>query len=350
MAAIGGLIHDVQMVTWGQPVLDASIDVARSARSSLNGEYFVLLEQGGVDAVRDAYQVRGVPGSALVTAHPQSVQQAEGVMGAQSRYGLYGQLSPTTTPRQFIHTKTLSANGDDPEHAKAILASGSLSDDTKWRWEVAGVVTGKPARALHHLAASAVSGDLAYMRTAIARANVEGIYLNDPVVGSTGLTDAIMGLVHHENADLTIAMKSVFDEQFATAVAARKAAGVDVRIITKRIDEPSERILREAGVPLLKPDGSKPEIHGNAMVAGGLGQAYWGTAYASPRTFAQADVPNLYAGGGRLLSPSAQWERSREIGALTDDAQAITDLRRGIAEMNAQPYDFRGEVIRPVQP
>lgn len=160
-----------------------------------------------------------------------------------------------------------------------------------------------------------------------------------------------MGLVEHESSELTIAMKSVFDEQFARDVALRHTRdGIDMRLITKRIDEPSEKILRDAGVTLLKPDGSKPEIHGDAIVAHGLGHAYWGTAYASPRTLARADVPNLYAGGGSLLSPSSQWVRSREIGALTDHGTGIEDLLRGIDELNAQPHDFRGEVIRPVQP
>jgi hypothetical protein len=156
-------------------------------------------------------------------------------------------------------------------------------------------------------------------------------------------------LVNTEPTHLTIATKSFFSADFATRVAQRHASsGVPIDVIVKRIDEPSERILREAGVNLLKPADDVPEIHGNVIVAAGLDQAYFGSLWPSARSFLDDVKPNPYAGGGATLPRSQWWDRSRELGLLTNDSQAVADLREGVAALlKPHGYDFRAEVITP---
>jgi hypothetical protein len=79
-----------------------------------------------------------------------------------------------------------------------------------------------------------------------------------------------------------------------------------------------------------------------------LDQAYFGTLWPSPRSFLDDATPNPYAGGGATLPRSQWWDRSRELGLLTNDSQAVTDLREGVASLlKPQGHDFRGEAITP---
>lgn len=340
-------LDSTRIILGGAKIVDEHVALINRASSSLSGEFFTANEDITREALRAAWQDRNVPGSALITAHPQSIAQLDGIRGARTAVAHYGGLAPSNAPRDFIHTKTVAINKDTaPE---AIVGSASLSPDSRWRFEAAGHVTGSPARALHELPDAAASGDWQRQRDSIEWARSFGIYVTDPVSRDRGLPNMIRELVRTEPTYLQYATKSFFNEELATEIAVRRVRdGLPVDVIVKRIDEPSERVLREAGVNLLKPADDVPEIHGNVLVASGLDQAYVGTYWPSFRSDLNDLKPNPFTGGGGTLPRSQWWDRSRELGFATRDSQAVTDLHAGIGNL-LQPHghDFRGEVIRP---
>ncbi|MCW2923586.1 MAG: hypothetical protein JWM98_990 [Thermoleophilia bacterium] len=341
-------INDLRIVVGGQRVLDEGVALVGRAHTSLSGEFFILNDETARAAFADAWQGRGIPGSAVITAHPQIIDQAAGLVAPRVSVAHYGDLAPSTAPREFIHTKTTARDMHtaDPE---ALLSTASYGGNARRELEFAGVLHGDAARAVHELADSVTSRDWQRQRDAIAWARTQGIYLTDPVTKERGLPEAISSLVAEEPRHLTVAMKTMVDVRFANEIAARRAAGVDVDVIVERIDQASHDALVGSGVHLLKPSDADRELHGNVIIAEGLGHAYWGTLWASPRSFARDHVPNLYTGGGDLLPPSKRWDRSREIGGITNAAGAIDDLRAGLATLEAAPHDYRagGGLIVP---
>lgn len=338
-------VPELRVVAGGAQVLDEGIGLINRAHDSLSGEFFVLLDDAGREALHRAWNERGLRGSAVITAHPQSIEQASTIVGPNVRVGQYGDLLPTNAPREFIHTKTLAR--DEHFDAEAWVSTGSFGQDTRWRWDVAGMFGGDPARAVHELADSVVSRDYQRQRDALSWARSMGIHATDPVTQDHSLGDAIHTIVRQEPKHLTIVMKSIYDATFAAELATRHVRdGIPVDVIVKRIDEPSERVLREAGVNLLKPSGDVPEIHGNVVHGAGLDHAYFGNLWASPRGFGRDHVPNPFTGGGGTLPRSQWWDRSRELGVVTSDSTAVRDLREAVELLRAAPHDFRGEVIR----
>jgi hypothetical protein len=151
----------------------------------------------------------------------------------------------------------------------------------------------------------------------------------------------IVDKVRHEDRHITIAMKTFFDERFARELAARRVDdGIPVQVIAERLDAPSERILREAGVDLRIPGKDAPTMHGNVAIFEGQDQAYFGTLWASPRGFGRDLVPNKYTGSAVHLPPSEHWVRSRELGVVTSDSQAVSDLRAAVDLQQPVPHDF----------
>ncbi len=338
-------VPELRVVAGGARVLDEGIGVINRAHNSLSGEFFVLLDDAGREALHRAWNERGLRGSAVITSHPQSIEQATSLVGPNVRIGHYGDLEPTTAPREFIHTKTVAR--DEHFDAEAWVSTGSFGEDTRWRWDVAGIFGGDAARAVHELADSVVSRDYQRQRDALNWARSLGIYATDPVTNDTSLGQAISEIVAQEPQQLTVVMKSIYDAKFAAEIATRKVRdGLPVDVIVKRIDEPSEAILREAGVNMLKPADDVPEIHGNVVIGSGLDHAYFGNLWASPRGFGRDHVPNPHTGGGGTLPRSQWWDRSRELGVVTSDSNAVHDLREAIHLLKPRPYDFRNEVIR----
>ena len=339
-------IDNLRMVVGGSAAIDAGLELAGRARTSLSGEFFILNDDAARTALADAWRGREVPGSAVVTAHPQIIDQIAGLTGPRLSVAHYGALAPDTAPREFIHTKSLARDtNSDPE---AWLATASFGGNARHEWEVAGMFGGDAARSVHELADAVASRDWQRQRDAISWAQGLGVYVTDPVTRHRGLAEMVESLVRDEPRHLTVAMKSIFDEQFAGELAARHSRDhLPVDVIVERIDEPSERVLREAGITMVKPSETGPALHGNVIIADGLGLGYWGTMWGSPRSFARDGVHNLYTGGGNTLPRSQQWDRSREFGGLTSNAQAVADLRRGFDLLDPRPHDFRGEVVRP---
>lgn len=339
-------INDLRIIVGGNSVLDEGAALARRAHTSLSGEFFKLQDEASLAALADAWVTRQLPGSAVVTAHPQIIEQVAPLTGPRLEVVHYGGLVPAQAPREFIHTKTLARDANTPD-AEALLATAAMGGGARVEWELAGLLRGDAARAVHELADSVASGDWQRQRDAISWARTHGIYLTDPVTNETGLGDVLHELVRTEDQHLTVAMKTFFDERFAAEIATRRIRdSLPVDVVVERIDEPSERILREAGVNLLHPAHDGMKIHGNAIVAQGLDQAYWGTLWASPRGFARDKVPHLYTGGGRPLPPSERWDRSREIGAVTASPQGVRDLREAIELLRPHPHDYRPAVVR----
>lgn len=339
-------VPELRVVAGGAQVLDEGIALANRAHTSLSGEFFKLTDEASRNALSRAWRERDLWGSAVITAHPQSVEQATPlVTGTRSHVTLYGELAPSTRPREFIHTKTLARDKDTGD-AEAMVSTGGLDEETGWRWDLAGVFRGEAARAVHELADSVASVDYQRQRDALAWARTLGIYGTDPVTNDHGLGDAIHEIVRQEPQQLTVVMKSIYDAKFAAELATRHVRdGLPVDVIVKRIDEPSEKILREAGVALHKPADDVPEIHGNLVIGAGLEHAYFGNLWASPRSFGRDHVPNPFSGGGGTLPRSQWWDRSRELGVVTSDTNAIRDLKEAIHLLKPQPHDFSGEVI-----
>ncbi|MCW2974316.1 MAG: hypothetical protein JWN72_2589 [Thermoleophilia bacterium] len=340
-------IENVRVILGGSRIVDETVDMIGRAKTSLSGEFFTANEDVSRAALRAAWHDRDVPGSALITAHPQSIEQLEGIRGPRTAVTLYGALAPHTAPREFIHTKSVAINKDSaPE---AILGSASLSPDSRWRFEAAGHVQGDVARAVHELPDAAASGDWQRQRDSIEWAQSLGIYLTDPVSRGRGLPNMISELIATEPTHLTVATKSFFNVEVAEQIARRHASdGLPIDVIVKRIDEESERVLRTAGVNLLKPADDVPEIHGNVTVATGLDQAYVGSLWFSRRSALDDAHPNPFTGGGGTLPRPQWWDRSRELGFLTSDSRAVTDLQEGVANLlKPHGHDFQAEVIRP---
>ena len=339
-------VPELRVVAGGAQVLDEGIALANRAHTSLSGEFFKLTDDASRDALARAWHDRNLWGNAVITAHPQSIEQATPIIGPRAHLTHYGELAPSTRPREFIHTKTLARDKDTGD-AEAIVSTGGLDPETRWRWDVAGVFRGEAARAVHELADSVASLDYQRQRDAIGWGQTLGLYLTDPVTQGHGLGDAIHAIVRDEPTHLTVAMKSIYDAKFAAELATRHVRdGIPVDVIVKRIDEPSERVLREAGVNLLKPSDEVPEIHGNVVHGAGLEHVYFGNLWASPRGFGRDHVPNPFTGGGGTLPRSQWWDRSRELGVVTSDSNAVRDLREAVELLRAAPHDFRGEVIR----
>lgn len=339
-------ISTVRIVIGGDRSLDEAIGLAGRARRSLSGEFFKLNDPASCAALVDAWQVRGIPGSAVVSAHPQSLEQIMALTGPGTTVAHYADLAPSLAPRQYIHSKSLARDihTDDPE---AWLSTAAMGGDARREWEVSGLFGGDAARSVHELADSVASRDWQRQRDAIAWARSLGVHVIDPVLEARGLSDAVTELTRTEPKRLTVVMKSIFDERYAREIARRRIEdGVPIEVVVGRIDVDSERVLREGGVPLLLPSDGALALHGNVVLAEGLGQAYWGTLWASPRSFPREGVPNPWTGGGDTLPRSMQWDRSRELGAVTSDPQALLDLRAGIALLDARPHDFRGQVYR----
>jgi hypothetical protein len=228
-----------------------------------------------------------------------------------------------------------------------MVSTGGLDPETGGRWDLAGVFRGEAARAVHELADSVASVDYQRQRDAIAWAQTLGLYLTDPVTQGHGLGDMIHHLVRTEPKQLTVVMKSIYDAQFAGEIASRHVRdGLPVEVVVKRIDAASERVLRNAGVALLKPSDHLPEIHGNLVHAAGLDQAYFGNLWASPRGFGRDHVANPFTGGGGTLPRSQWWDRSRELGVVTSDSNAVRDLREAVELLQPAAHDFRDEVVR----
>jgi hypothetical protein len=332
-------LSDLRIVVGGNAALDEGVALARRAHTSLSGEFFKLQDDAARTALMDAWQNRELPGSALITAHPQSIEQLADIAGPNTRVGHYGELVPSTTPREFIHTKTLARDAETPD-AEAWLSTAAFGGSARNDWEVAGVFHGDAARAVQELADSATSHDLQRQHDAIAGARAHGIYATDPMTHDHELGEALTDLVRHEDEHVTVAMKTFFDESFARELAARRAAGVPVDVIAERFDAPSERILREAGANLMIPGKDAPTMHGNVVVARRQQKGYFGTLWASPRGFGRDHVPNKYTGSAVHLPPSEHWVRSRELGVITSGSQAVQDLRSAVDLLQPVPHDF----------
>lgn len=340
-------LSELRVVVGGGAALDEAAALARRAHTSLSGEFFKLQDPASLDALRDAWQVRQLPGSAVIAAHPQSIAQLDGVRGPNVATALYGALEPTSAPRLYIHTKTLARDMHTAD-AEAWFSTAALGGNARNEWEVAAILRGDAARSVHELADSVTSRDWQRHRDALGWARTHGIYATDPIAHDRALGDVIHELVRTEDRHLTVAMKTMFDEDFASELATRASRDrLPVDVVVERIDEPSERIMREGGVRLLRPAHDGPPIHGNVVVAEGLEQAYFGTLWASPRGFGRDHVPHLYSGGGNPLPPSQRWDRSRELGIVTDSPQGIADLRSGVELLRPHAHDFRPDVVRP---
>ena len=340
-------VNDVRIVVGGSAVLDEATALAGRARKSLSGEFFKLQDDASRTALADAWQARELPGSAVITAHPQIIDQMEGLAGPNLTVVRYGGLVPVEAPREFIHTKTLARDihTSDPE---AWLSTAAMGGFARQEWEVAGMLRGDAARSVHELADSVASNDWQRHRDALAWARSQGIYATDPVANDTSLGQVIHQLVRTEDEHLTVAMKTFYDERFAAELATRSSRdGLPVEVVVDRIDEPSERLLREGGVRLLRPSDDVPQMHANMIVGDGLEQAYFGTLWASPRGFGRDHVPHLYTGGGMPLPPSERWDRSRELGMLVGDPQGVRDLRAAVDLLRPATHDFRHAVVRP---
>lgn len=335
----------LRIVVGGNRVLDEGIGVIGRAQKSISGELFKLTDPTARDLLRSKWG-SGLGGSALITAHPQSIEQLDAVAGPNMSVGSYGDLVPRTAPRQYIHSKTVARDveTDDPE---AWIATGSLDPATRSTWEIAGVTDGDTARAVGELASSAVSRDYDRWHSAIDSGRKLGLYVVDPVTQNRGYAEGLEEIARTEPTGLTVITKSFFDERYARELADRRTRDhLPVTVIMKRVDEASERILREADVQLWKPAVDQPVLHGNVTIGHGLGVGMWGTLWASPRGFARPDVPNPFTGGAGTLPRSQWWDRSRELGAATADPTAIHDLLEGVELLRARPHDFRGEVAR----
>lgn len=340
-------LPELRIVVGGGAALDEAAALAGRAHSSLSGEFFKLQDPAALDALRDAWQVRTLPGSAVIAAHPQSIAQLNAIRGPRVAAALYGALEPSLAPRHYIHTKTLARDIHRPD-AEAWFSTAALGGNARNEWEVAAILQGDPARAVHELADSVASKDWQRQRDALAWARTQGIYGTDPVAHEHGLGDVIHELVRTEDRHLTVAMKTMFDEEFATELATRATRDrLPVDVVVERIDEPTERIMREGGVRLMHPAHGGPAMHGNVVVAAGLDQAYMGTLWASPRGFGRDHVPHLYSGGGVPLPPSQRWDRSRELGIVTASPQGVADLRSAVDLLRPHVHDFRPDVVRP---
>lgn len=333
-------LSDLRIVVGGNAALDEGVALAQRAHTSLSGEFFKLQDEASRTALMDAWQNRELRGSALITAHPQSIDQLVDITGPNVTVGHYGELVPSETPREFIHTKTLARDTETPD-AEAWLSTAAMGGTARNDWEVAGVFHGDAARAVQELADSSVTHDLQRQRDAIAGARAHGIYATDPVTNDHELGDVITDMVRREDTHITVAMKTFFDETFARELAARRINDhIPVDVVAERFDAPSERILREAGVNLTIPGKDAPTMHGNVVVAEGLDQGYFGTLWASPRGFGRDTVPNRYTGSAVPLPPSEHWVRSRELGVVTSNSQAVSDLRSAVDQLQPVPHDF----------
>ena len=340
-------VREMRLLAGGAPFRDEGLAMTRAARRSAGGEFYMMLDPDQGAALRAAWAGRGLGGSVLITPHPFSLGQVDPLVeGTAARRGLYGGLEPSKQPMKFIHSKTFYTDGEVPAEAQAMVTSAGF-DGWPFRWELTARLRGEDAHAVYRLADSAVGGDPAAMLAAQHHAAERGIYTVDAVTGDRGLAEQYERIVATERQALLVAPKTIFDPRFAQLVADRHAIErVPTTVLTERMDEVSEAILRRAGVPMLKPKEGAPEMHANLVMGSGLRQAAFGTAWISPRALGRPDVPNLFAGKGRVLAPQERWARSREVGVVASDPDSLATIRRAIEELDAAPHDFRADAAR----
>ena len=317
-----GFLKQPDMYIGSRAGMGAITHVARAAMTRLSGDIFRLTDWRMRHVFAGAFG-RNVEGSMLMTAHPRSLSQLEPMMAnGPAKLGAYGGLAPDEHPAVFIHSKSLVANRELAT-VNTVAIMGASRDPI---FDVTALFQGRGARALDDLITAAVDNDLPRMRkTAVAAAKL-GILANDPLIDVAFLSQGMRQAIDIENQSLLVISKTLRDPDALARILAARQRGAHVSVRTWSLPPDVEQQLRDAGVELLTTDRW---IHGNLIVARGARQAVWGSAHLTPRAYG-AGVADGLNGNGEALEGAELLQRSRELGAITRDRQALRQIRDGV--------------------
>lgn len=106
------------------------------------------------------------------------------------------------------------------------------------------------AEAFRSAVTSGIGGTDDARRSALEVARTRGVVYNDPELGVRHLDDAMRSIIRGADRELRVMPKEFLDPTWAQDLVASKARGVDVRVVTRQIDDRSYQLLREADIPV----------------------------------------------------------------------------------------------------
>lgn len=86
--------------------------------------------------------------------------------------------------------------------------------------------------------------------SALELSRLRGVPFNDPEIGVAHLDEAMLQVIRGARERLDVTPKEFLDVSWARELVAARARGVDVRTVTRQIDDESWRVLRDAGIPV----------------------------------------------------------------------------------------------------
>ncbi len=312
-----GSIPAARAVIGGQAVLESALDIAGSARERLSADLFLLDWKPLRRTMRERWHDGRIPGTVVLSADGEAERSVLPVIeGAAVRHAAYAAEHVRGAPKWWVHSKALVADND-----RALVTTGVFRKGTRKRFDVGIEVGGSHARLLDRLMDAEGRGPTA-VRVAATTAARNGILLNDPAAGVQLLTRGI----HHaieQSDDLLVATKWLADLDTTRALSAAHQRGASIDLRVEAIDPVNEYVLRRDGVPFSVTTHPKG-MHANVIVANGS-DAIVSSAHLSPRALQPA-------------APGDQWvERTRELGAVTSDPEAVAAIRRAVMALDAVP-------------
>lgn len=200
----------------------------------------------GHAGVRDALEAVAARGG--ITAVADAGQAAPVLQGIGARGGVdFASYSATT----------LGAGGSAPlvQHAKGwatvdelLMSTASPHGTGLGQVNVTMRLGRDQAEGFRAVVGSSTAGSREAREAALELSRLRGVPFNDPEVGVAHLDEAMLQVIRGARERLDVTPKEFRDATWAHELVAARARGVDVRAVTRQIDEESWRVLRDGGV------------------------------------------------------------------------------------------------------
>ncbi|MCW2961628.1 MAG: PLD-like domain [Thermoleophilia bacterium] len=292
-----GVLRDARITVGSSEALDAMARVVDGATTSVSAELFQLRDAPVVAAFRSAAD--RMPVRLLVDSE---VFEDGGYKLPKT--GLL-ELSEHGADPHKLHTKAIVADGSVGYVGTAAPVGGLRGPG---KLDYAAELGPTEARVLERAIEAVANGDTTQVRATAEAAARVGLYYNDPKHGVTLLRDRIESLITGAEHSIVASSKILGDTRSVELLAAAKARGVDVLLITTpKSTKQSVKQARKAGIETVVHEEKAGYAHGNFLLAD-ANQAYMGTAMLSRRGMARPEAARA----------------ARELGWVTEDRGAIS--------------------------
>lgn len=291
----------------------------------LHGEAFRFSHAGVRDALTGALE-RGVPVSILADAS----EAAPGLAPVAARGGHIASYGSAAGEQARLGAGTCMHAKLWSRGSEALMPTSSAAIGGEHQLNIAFRFSGGAARAAGEATDAAMSGDAARQLQSLGAARDAGILFNEPTLGVRHLDEAMGTLIDNAERNLSLVVKEFTVPAWAERLAAAKARGVDVKVLTREMSPEVRAILDRAGIAEETVPFSRTPVLREV-----LGQRLHFNAVLADMPQRGDDAARAHDGvaviGTRYLwDPSKPGDRpAREVGIALDGRNAL-DAQRAV--------------------